>query len=232
MATINGWKPVTHVIFDMDGLLLDTERLYTESIQRVVSAYGKDFTWDTKVKMMGATTQEGADIIIRELQLPMTQEEYIQQTKEVYAEVFPNAQLLPGANKLVSHLHKHGIPVAVATSSSKSSFDMKTCNHKDFFSLFRHIVLGTDDPEVKEGKPSPDIFLVCASRFPDKPNVGSVLVFEDAPAGVEAALAAGMQVVMIPDQRVSPEVMKKATQVLASLELFVPEQFGLPAYDR
>lgn len=77
-------------------LISDTERLYTESIEQVVQAYGKTFPWDLKVKMMGKTTQEGAEIIVRELQLPITPEEYIQLTKAAYAKVFPDAQLLPG----------------------------------------------------------------------------------------------------------------------------------------
>lgn len=108
---------------------------------------------------------------------------------------------------------------------------MKTQNHKTLFSKFNHIVLGSDDPEVKEGKPSPDIFLVCASRFPEHPDHQRILVFEDSPSGVVAALTANMQVVMVPDQRVSSDITEKATQVFSSLEQFKPEEFGLPPYD-
>jgi pseudouridine 5'-phosphatase len=58
----------------------------------------------------------------------------------------------------------------LATSSSKESVDVKTSNHKELFSLFMHKVMGSSDPDVKEGKPAPDIFLVAAKRFPDSPN--------------------------------------------------------------
>lgn len=92
-------------------------------------------------------------------------------------------ELMPGAERLVRHLHKHRIPFGVATSSHSGPYDSKTSRHREVFSLFDTIVRG-DDSELKKGKPAPDIFLMCASRLPNPPTVMSkCLVFEDAVIG-------------------------------------------------
>ena len=122
------------------------------------------------------------------------------------------------------------IPMAVATSSQQASTEAKISNHKDVFSKFHHITTGSH-PDIKKGKPAPDIFLICADLFQDKVAPESCLVFEDAPSGVEAAIAAGMQVVAIPDKRVNTDIMPNATQILYSMAHFKPEEFGLPRFE-
>lgn len=89
------FKPVTHVLFDMDGLLLDTESLYTEATQRVTQRYGKDYTWEVKSAVMGTAGSESTRIIIDRLQLPLTVEELEAELHQMHRELFPTAQLMP-----------------------------------------------------------------------------------------------------------------------------------------
>ncbi|CAG4966000.1 unnamed protein product [Parnassius apollo] len=89
------FKPVTHVLFDMDGLILNTEKLYTIAFQNVVSRFGKDYTFELKLKLMGTQAHEAAQTLIKALDLPMTVEEFITETKEQYQILFPDAELMP-----------------------------------------------------------------------------------------------------------------------------------------
>jgi len=224
------YKKVTHCIFDMDGLLLDTEQLYTVAYNRIANKYGKTFTWEHKGQTMGLQSHESAIAIVKALELPMAPQELTDQLIPIYEELFPQARLLPGAERLLRHLKENNVPIALATSSTEKSYELKTQKSKEVFALFHHRVLGGSDPEVKQGKPSPDIFLVAARRFPDNPDPSTCLVFEDAPNGVQAALNAGMQVVMVPDENLPKSYTEKATLVLNSLTSFEPEKFGLPPF--
>ena len=136
-----------------------------------------------------------------------------------------------GVSKLIAHLIKHNIPIAISTGSSNEAFEQKATNLSDFFDKFDFIVKCGSDPAVKRGKPAPDAYEVARTRFTEPlPPPAECLAFEDAPNGVESALAAGMQCVMVPDSQLNRHLTTKATLVLDSLANFKPELFGLPAY--
>jgi pseudouridine-5'-monophosphatase len=115
----------------------------------------------------------------------------------------------------------------VATSSPRALYDLKVRRHHDWFALF-DCVVSVEDPGVARGKPAPDVFLAAACRLGARP--AECLAFEDSPAGVSAAIAAGMTVVAIPGPEVGRDSIDGAAEVLDSLEEFRPERWGLPAF--
>ena len=211
----------------MDGLLLDTEGIYTEVTQQIVGEYGKVFDWSVKEKIIGRRSIQAAEIIVESLDLPISPQDYLDSRKDVLLEKFKDTEALPGAKEMTTHFFKLGIPQALATSSSSPMFEAKFEKHRKWFSQFAQIVRG-DDPELKEGKPAPDIFLLAANRVGVDP--AECLVFEDAPTGTEAALAAGMPVVVVPDPNMDHCHFKNASQIISSLKDFDPEYWGLPKF--
>ena len=202
----------SHVIFDLDGVLLDTEKLYTEATQRIVGQYGKTFDWSLKSRMMGRHELEAAELLVQALELPITAEEYLRWSKPIAESLFPSAAELPGAEAFVTALAERGHVLAVGTSSTREWYELKT-SHLPWFRMFSAVVSG-DHPEVRALKPAPDIFLAAARAVGAAP--ARCLVIEDSPAGVLAARAAGMSVVAIPDRALASEPFAAAQLIVRS----------------
>jgi pseudouridine 5'-phosphatase len=187
--------PSTHVLFDLDGVLLDTERLYTEATQAVVGRFGKTFTWEIKRESMGRDARASARVTLERLGVPLTAEEFLAERDPILEALVTRCRAMEGAEAFVTSLGARGVPMAVATSSDRALYEIKVRPHA-WFDLFGAVVCG-DDPRVAAKKPAPDIFLAAARDLGAAPE--RCLVFEDSLAGVEAALAAGMRVVALLD---------------------------------
>ncbi len=218
-------NPVRSVIFDVDGLLLDTEPVYTRVTQEIVARFGKTFDWSVKAYMIGRAEEDSARFLVETLNLPITPEEYLAERNAMMPEGFAQCDAKAGAEALVRHLYQHNVPIAVATSSSREMFLIKITRHKDWFDLFPVIVTG-DDPDIQRAKPAPDIFLTAASKLGADPH--STLVFEDAPSGLAAGIAADMRVVAVPDPNMDRTKYEGAAEILDSLESFEFKKYGLP----
>jgi pseudouridine 5'-phosphatase len=223
--TLNAPPQITHIIYDNDGLLLDTEPFYTEAHQILAARYGKVFDWTVKSRMIGLRAEDSAHVVIQALQLPLSVAAYLEERKHLLEEMFPQAEPMPGAVRLSLHLHQAGIPQAVATSSDRFYFDLKITRHQEWFKIFQCVVLG-DDPEIGRGKPAPDIFFLAAKRLQASP--AHCLVLEDSPAGVEAARAAGMFVIAVPDPHMEDSAYPRAHQIIRNLNDLDPARWGFP----
>ena len=202
----------SHVIFDLDGVLLDTEPIYTQATQDVVSEYGKVFDWSVKGDMIGRGQLEGAEYLVRVLDLPIAPEEYIERRLPKLLELFPTVKEIAGAARFVRTLHDRRVPMGVATSGERSLTDLKISRH-GWFALFERLVCG-DDPGIARPKPAPDIFLATADQLGVSP--ADCVVIEDSLAGVEAALAAEMSVVALPDPNMDATRYSDAHLVVGS----------------
>ncbi|KAL8292923.1 hypothetical protein RQP46_000617 [Phenoliferia psychrophenolica] len=225
------------MLFDMDGLMIDSEKLYTIVTDEVLKPWGKTMTWDIKKGIMGRPGLDAATFLIKATGIDITPEEFMSRMQGRLNEVFKSVQPLPGVVRLVHHLQKHNIPMAIATGSKKDNYAIKTA-HLDFlFAPFGKMVLCGDDPILQgRGKPDPTIFIEAAKMLGIHTAEGRAkcLVFEDGAPGVRAARAAGMEVVWVPDAELlnamgdDHDLVPSLT--INSMEHFVPEEWGLPAY--
>src|SRR5688572_31307376 len=94
LAMTTSFPAITHVIYDMDGLLLDTEPFYTEATQAIVGRYGHTFDWSLKSRMIGKAARDSARILVDALQLPITPEDYLREREATLAALFPGAQAM------------------------------------------------------------------------------------------------------------------------------------------
>ncbi|KAG5640764.1 hypothetical protein DXG03_007258 [Asterophora parasitica] len=212
MATSNGESPVRpkieYVLFDMDGLMIDSENVYTDVTNEILGQHGRQMTWDIKAGIMGKPEREAAEHLLSFFpDIPLTYESYLAQRNALQDAHWPKVLLLPGVRKLVQHLKTHNIPIAVATGSTRRNFELKTGHLGDVFDCFEgKVVCGDDEQYGMKGKPAPDIFLVAAREMLGK-NVGDNseacsagqeterakgLVFEDGIPGMQAGKRAGM----------------------------------------
>ncbi len=216
---------ITHLIYDFDGLLLNTEPIYCRVNQIIAGRYGKTFTPEMHRMIMGRQALDCAQILVKVLDLPLSAQEHLQARNEIIFDLLPQAKPMPGAVEITQRFYRAGVPQAIATSSARVTFTKKVLHYQDWLKCFEVIVLG-DDPAVKRSKPAPDSFLVAAERLGAKP--ANCLVLEDAPAGVKGAKDAGMWAVAVPAAHMEKELYGEADDIIDRLPDFDGQRWQLP----
>ncbi|MCJ1298085.1 hypothetical protein MMC08_000874 [Hypocenomyce scalaris] len=214
----------------MDGLLIDSEDIYTICTNTILREYGKpDIPWSIKAQLQGRPGPAAGAIFQNWAQLPIDHAEFMRKQSAIQRDLFPNTKSLPGVPQLLSTLSKSGIHLALATSSNAGNFKLKSAHLTDLFSHFppSQRVLG-DDPRIPpgKGKPSPDIYLLAletvnagirAAGAQEEITPEECLVFEDSVPGVEAGRRAGMRVIWCPHPELLKEYKGREKAVLAGL---------------
>lgn len=205
-------------LFDMDGLLLDTEVIYTRSFSKVLQKYGcpEGLTWDVKVKLQGLPGPDACQVVVDNYGLSDVVDNmtFYKETSAVQEEMWPECELLPGVEDLIKELKEKGIPMAVCTSSHVDKYELKTRRHKELFDMFEGRVITGDDAAIRgKGKPLPFIWWLGLDlintdlKMDIKPE--ECLVFEDASPGALSGKRSGGYVVWVPDENALKVLPKK-----------------------
>lgn len=205
------------VLFDMDGLMLDSERAITRCYARAAAALGHDLPEDYWLQMVGTGDAACRALLAARLGEAAAAELLARSGAEYDAMVDAGIPHRPGIVALLQWLRQNDVPRAVATSTRNplASHKLRQAGLEPYFPV---ICTASD---VAHPKPAPDVYLLAASRLGVEP--ARCLVLEDSPTGVRAALAAGMTAIQVPDL-VQPDAGTRALghRIAASLEDVLP----------
>lgn len=206
------------VVFDLDGVLLDSEQVWDEVREELVKERGGRWHEQAQTEMMGMSSVEWSRYMHDELGLPEPPEEIsaavVQRLDEVYRKQLP---LIDGAREAVERLAARW-PLGLASSSNREVIDLVL----DLSGLARYFRVTVSSEEVPRGKPAPDVYLEAARGLGVPPERCAAV--EDSHNGIRSAKAAGMRVIAIPNQHYPPgeEALALADVTLGSLAELTP----------
>lgn len=206
-------RSIQAVIFDMDGLLIDSEPLQIRAWRDYLDTHNKVLTDEVLAQMYGLRLSDSAKVVARLLELDVTPAQIATDRDAMFLATVPgNIEARPGAVDLVTELKRRGTPIALATSGHRVYVDL-ALESAGIPTIFDVEVTGE---MVQRGKPDPETFLTAAALLDVDPD--ACLVLEDSPNGVRAAKAAGMTCIAIPNDDTTGLDLAMADEVMVSLD--------------
>ena len=208
------------VIFDLDGVLVDTEHVWDDARKELARERGRPWPEDASRAMMGMSSLEWSRYMHEVVGLPEPPEEIsaevVRRLQDIYRRELP---LFDGAVSAVERLAKHW-PLGLASSSNRELIDLVL----ELAGLAEYFRATVSSEEVPRGKPAPDVYLETARRLAADPKRCAAI--EDSENGIRSAKAAGMRVLAIPNALYPPakDALALADDALASLEELTPER--------
>jgi HAD superfamily hydrolase (TIGR01509 family) len=210
---------IAAVVFDLDGVLLDSEQVWDEAREQLARERGGRWHAGAQRDMMGMSSPEWSRYMHETIGLPEPPEEINREVVErLVASYRKHLPVLPGAREAVERLAARW-PLGLASSSNRELIDL-ALELLGVADLFKATV---SSEEVARGKPAPDVYLEAARRLGVDPTQAAAV--EDSHNGIRSAKAAGMCVLAIPNPHFPPgdEALAEADGVLGSLEELTPE---------
>ncbi len=205
--------PLCAAVFDLDGLMADSEPLAEWAWNQVLARYGQRLDGPTLQAILGLRVVDSARFLCERFRLPIPPEEAMAARDRLFLDAVPGQlQARPGLYRLLDELDARRLPLGVATSGHRRyvALALRTLGVADRFAA---VVTGED---VARGKPAPDVYRQAAARLGVSPV--RCLALEDSPIGVEAAWAAGMVCVAVPTVHTAGLGFAHAARVFASLD--------------
>lgn len=191
-------------IFDMDGTLFDTEKLYRQAWLDVAAEFGEEKNYELPTAISGTNLGEESYKVIRRFYPNIDAEAYLARVLvEVRAAAERNLELMTGVREILDFFKSAGVVMAVASSAPVAVIE-KNLTRANLRGYFK-VLVGGD--LVRNGKPAPDIFLLAAERLNLAPE--DCYIFEDSLNGIRAAASAGGAAIMIPDTVQPTDDIKK-----------------------
>jgi HAD superfamily hydrolase (TIGR01509 family) len=212
-------REIVAVVFDMDGVLVDTERLWDEVREELTTEWGGRYTPEAQEAMMGMSSLEWSHYLHETVGLRERPETInAEVVRRMLARYETDLPVIPGAVEAVRRIAEAGLRLALASSSNRELIDAVLRR----LDLTAEFAVTVSSEEVARGKPAPDVYLEAARRLDVEP--ARCAAVEDSASGIRAARAAGMRVLAYPNRHYPPsaEVLTSADAVLDSLDRLQP----------